>query len=148
MDAAAQQRNRGKVCSVASCDREARTKGFCEAHYQRDRGDVLRPLDAPIGPYHRSLKMKPGYVMVKVDHPNSSRRGWIGEHRLVMSNRLGRPLEQDELVHHKNGVRDDNRIENLELCLRFQPPSQRVEDLLPWAQEIVSRYSHVGVKKI
>jgi hypothetical protein len=66
--------------------------------------------------------------------------GWVLEHRRVMAEKLGRPLLPDEIPHHKNGVRTDNSPANLELCLRRQPPGQRVADLLPWAREIVERY--------
>lgn len=82
-----------------------------------------------------------GYIRVYApDHPNSNDEGRLLEHTLVMSEYLGRPLRKGETVHHKNGVRDDNRIDNLELWSSHHPPGQRVSDKVAWAKEILSTY--------
>lgn len=61
-------------------------------------------------------KDKEGHILVlRKGNPMADKRGYVMEHRLIMSEHLGRVLNPDEIVHHKNGIKDDNRIENLEI---------------------------------
>lgn len=57
------------------------------------------------------------------------------QHRFVMEQQLGRALRPGETIHHRNGVRSDNRPENLELWVTPQAAGQRVEDLVAWVIE-------------
>lgn len=79
--------------------------------------------------------LRQGYVMVK-----TGIRSYEQEHRVVMAALLGRPLLASENVHHKNGVKHDNRPQNLELWTKAQPPGQRVSDKVAWAREFLKVY--------
>ena len=69
--------------------------------------------------YKGGHKTVGGYIMRKNPrHPNAQKSGYVYEHRAVMSEFVGRPIKEDEIIHHKNGITSDNRIDNLELRLR------------------------------
>ena len=87
-------------------------------------------------------KHKAGYVMRKAaGHPRAtSNGGYVFEHILVMEELLGRYLVPGETVHHLNGIKDDNRIENLELWTKPQPSGIRAREAYEWATIIIQRY--------
>jgi len=83
-----------------------------------------------------------GYILVlQPKYPNANAKGYVLEHRLVMSQHLGRPLEEGETVHHKNGIKYDNRIENLELRTSLHPEGQSVEDMIEFCITYLKRYA-------
>jgi hypothetical protein len=70
-----------------------------------------------------------GYVDIyRPDHPDASKTGYIREHRLVFESGIGRRLLRREIVHHKNGIKSDNRFENLELLSRSEHMKHHYED--------------------
>jgi hypothetical protein len=125
----------GTQCIVEGCDRVPRTRRMCSVHYQRVLKSGGDPGPAGLLPLVPGTINKNGYRVITVDGRQ------VPEHRVVMERELGRKLFPGENVHHKNGVRDDNRVENLELWVVSQPGGQRPEDLLKWAHEVISRYS-------
>lgn len=60
----------------------------------------------------------------------------------MMSEYIKRPLEKHENIHHKNGIRDDNRIENLELWCKKQPAGQRVKDKIKFYREYLDFHGY------
>lgn len=118
--AACSSYNRSRLCVTPDCTRpRSRKGGLCHA--------CARP-EQPARP-SRTID-RHGYVNVAGGR----------EHRLVMTEMIGRPLRPGESVHHKNGVRTDNRPENLELWISTHPAGQRVTDLVAWARELLAEY--------
>ena len=140
------------ACEAPNCLRTALYWGkrgkLCGAHYQRARRG--KRMDTPLRPLRRWADIgatytgPDGYVYVKISHDptvgSRSKPGWVREHCWRVEQHIGRALLPHENVHHINGDRADNRIENLELWSTSQPSGQRVADKVQFAVDILKEY--------
>jgi len=118
-------------CSVFDCQRPKKYgDGYCGMHHSR----MVRHGDIDRGIRGWTLTSN-GYRAL---HINGEQ---ILEHRHVMEQTLGRKLTTAENVHHLNGDRLDNRIENLEIWSTRQPLGQRIPDKIEFAIEILREYA-------
>lgn len=124
-------------CVVPDCDRAGSLKEMCHAHYVRERDK--KSLCPPIRQYKQGNGewiTGQGYVI------KATSGGPMRKHRFVIEQHIGRSLRKYETVHHINGDRADNRIENLELFSSSHPPGQRIRDKLKHAKEIIALYDN------
>ena len=123
------------------------SKKCCYANrvYSDKTRELMRVSHLGKSSKRKEFIMKKGYKYIYApEHPNSHKQGYIAEHRLIMSNQIGRALKPKEVVHHLNEITTDNRIENLALC------KNSGEHIKMYHPEVLerARQSNIGKKQI
>lgn len=135
-------------CAFGPCNGPAVNLGLCHPHYMQKRrhpdqelqelkGDTRDINDPFTWTRHKTGQ---GYIDLVYSRGHGNKKLTYKEHRAVIEKHIGRKLTKHETVHHINGVRDDNRLENLELWNTSHPKGQRVTDKVSWAKEILDLY--------
>lgn len=123
---------RGGTCTVGGCEGPSRGRGLCGLHYERQRRTGT--TDDPEPKVYEPILASTGYLIIW--HEGR----YVSHHRYVWERERG-PLLPGQEIHHKNGVKTDNRLSNLELWDTSQPAGQRPEDKVDHAVEMLRRYA-------
>lgn len=126
-----------RKCSIEGCDRKHEEHGYCAMHSWRIKNKGYAGGNTPEWERGKSKGHIDtyGYRILWIDGKE------IKEHRYVMEQHLGRKLFTNENVHHINGIKDDNRIENLEIWVKPQPTGIKQKDAIKWAKQILKQYN-------
>jgi hypothetical protein len=134
--------NEGYVITSALKNGSSKSCGCLKSDSARMRSGIAHPS------YKNGRTYKEGYIIIlDRTHPNANKYGKVSEHVMVMSKYLGRAIIPGETVHHKNGIRDDNRIENLELWGGKHPPGTKVSDMVDFCVEYLKQYAPHKLEK-
>lgn len=130
------QKTKTLICCICKNNIHSNRYSNCRSCTNRKRED-----------YGTGRYLKKGYVMVfQKNHPRASNNNYVLEHVIIIEKYLGRLLLPHENIHHKNGIKNDNRIENLELWIKPQPSGIRAVDAVDWAKKILADYEPVKDK--
>lgn len=136
-------------CLIDGCNYPAVSRNYCNIHYHRKQryGNPNIQIGRGAPGKARSIRKllgehitANGYKRIRICSEDGKKANWILEHRYNMEQFLGRSLLPGENIHHIDGNRLNNNIDNLELWVTRQPQGQRIEELLIWAKDIINLY--------
>lgn len=136
------------ICGKIICDKAKRCKS-CNAiqqHSERRFGKV--PSGKKHWKWNNGRTLKFGYwLILSLNHPYRNARNYVYEHRLIMEKKLGRYLKSTEIVHHINGNKTDNNIQNLFLTSLSKHPINRFRWKLVLQRRIIKLEKQVALLK-